>query len=78
MPLDSAITTLGYSLSGGLDMDENGYPDLLVGAYDSDAVLVYRGRVIMDISTEITGPGLKNIDPSRQKCVVDPSSNATW
>ncbi|KAJ8933060.1 hypothetical protein NQ318_023093 [Aromia moschata] len=27
------LNTLGYSLSGGIDMDNNGYPDLLVGAY---------------------------------------------
>ena len=31
-------STFGYSLSGALDLDKNGYPDLLVGAYDSDSV----------------------------------------
>lgn len=29
------LKTFGYSLSGGIDLDENGYPDLLVGAFDS-------------------------------------------
>ena len=32
---NSQIRTFGWSLSGGMDMDNNDYPDLLVGAYDS-------------------------------------------
>lgn len=59
-------------------MDENGYPDLLVGAYESDTVLMYRGRVIIDINTNITENELKNIDPSKQRCLTDPRSNTTW
>ena len=31
--------TFGYSLSGGLDVDGNRYPDLLVGSLDDSAVL---------------------------------------
>lgn len=33
------IKSFGYSLSGGLDMDENHYPDLLVGSLADTAVL---------------------------------------
>ena len=29
------LRTFGWSLSGGMDMDDNKYPDLLVGAYES-------------------------------------------
>ncbi|KAK5640776.1 hypothetical protein RI129_009323 [Pyrocoelia pectoralis] len=47
--------TLGYSLSGGMDMDNNGYPDLLAGAYGSDAVVLFRARPIIDIKTETNG-----------------------
>lgn len=34
-----AIKSFGYSLSGGLDVDENYYPDLLVGSLADTAVL---------------------------------------
>lgn len=33
--LPRVMRTFGYSLSGGLDLDSNGYPDLLVGAYEN-------------------------------------------
>jgi len=42
--------TFGYSLSGGVDLDGNSYPDLLVGAYESAAAVVLRSRPIVDIS----------------------------
>lgn len=35
------VTAFGYSLSGGLDVDGNLYPDLLVGSL-SDTVVLYR------------------------------------
>lgn len=35
------VTAFGYSLSGGLDVDGNLYPDLLVGSL-SDSVVLYR------------------------------------
>lgn len=38
----SALTTFGFSLSGGIDMDNNQYPDLAVGAYESDIVYLFR------------------------------------
>ncbi|KAF5288330.1 hypothetical protein FQR65_LT12064 [Abscondita terminalis] len=66
--------TLGYSLSGGMDMDNNGYPDLLAGAYDSDAAVLFRSRAIIDIKTEVTGKELKNINTAYLGCTNDPDS----
>lgn len=34
--------TFGFSLSGGKDLDENEYPDLVVGAYDSNTAVFLR------------------------------------
>jgi hypothetical protein len=40
--LQHPVSTFGFSLGGGMDLDGNGYPDLLVGAYDSDIVTYFR------------------------------------
>lgn len=36
------ISTFGWSLSGGMDMDNNLYPDLLVGAYLSNTAILLK------------------------------------
>ncbi|KRT85352.1 hypothetical protein AMK59_1735 [Oryctes borbonicus] len=71
------IRTFGYSLSGGLDMDNNGYPDLLVGSYSEDMVLLYKTRPIIDIQITIKSNELKHINTSKFGCESDPHSNST-
>lgn len=39
--LNAGVKRLGYSISGGLDVDGNFYPDLAVGSL-SDQVVLYR------------------------------------
>lgn len=34
--------TFGWSLSAGVDIDENLYPDLLIGAYDAEQVVLLK------------------------------------
>ncbi|XP_049739424.1 integrin alpha-7 isoform X1 [Elephas maximus indicus] len=46
------IKSFGYSLSGGLDMDGNHYPDLLVGSLADTAVL-FRARPVLHVSHEV-------------------------
>ncbi|XP_022083625.1 integrin alpha-8-like [Acanthaster planci] len=41
------VTTFGYALSGGLDMDKNKYPDLLIGAQNSDLAVLVRSRPVI-------------------------------
>ncbi len=43
----------GYSLSGGLDMDSNTYPDLAVGVLNSNSILVLRTQPVVSIKTSI-------------------------
>ena len=52
---DFKVMGFGYSLSGGLDMDLNGYPDLAVGSL-SDAVVLYRSRPVVNVGGNISAP----------------------
>uniref|UniRef100_A0A8C3R9S1 Integrin subunit alpha 3 n=1 Tax=Cyanoderma ruficeps TaxID=181631 RepID=A0A8C3R9S1_9PASS len=58
------IQTFGYSLSGGLDMDGNSYPDLLVGSL-SEHIVLLRARPVINIldKTFTVTPG--KVDPAQ-------------
>ncbi|GBP30999.1 Integrin alpha-PS1 [Eumeta japonica] len=76
--LPYVMRTFGYSLSGGMDLDANGYPDLLVGAYENSSVALILTRPIIDIKTSIQPTSMiLNIDPSKIGCEKDPGSNHT-
>uniref|UniRef100_A0A8D1NUF8 Integrin alpha-7 n=1 Tax=Sus scrofa TaxID=9823 RepID=A0A8D1NUF8_PIG len=47
------IKSFGYSLSGGLDVDGNHYPDLLVGSLADTAVL-FRARPVLHVSHKVS------------------------
>lgn len=36
------LSTFGFSLSGGIDLDRNMYPDLVVGAYEANKAIVFK------------------------------------
>lgn len=74
----SGVETLGYSLSGGVDMDQNDYPDLLVGAYEKDLAILYLTRPIIDIKISMKGGEYKNINASKKGCELDKTTNKTW
>ena len=48
------LRTFGWSLSGGLDMDENNYNDLLIGAYASDQVVMLRSRPVVNVTASLS------------------------
>ncbi|XP_061217723.1 integrin alpha-7 isoform X4 [Neopsephotus bourkii] len=60
------VTAFGYSLSGGLDVDGNLYPDLLVGSL-SDTVVLYRARPVVHVSRNVTLEP-PNIDLEQSNC----------
>ncbi|XP_072270830.1 integrin alpha-3 isoform X2 [Pyxicephalus adspersus] len=62
------IPTFGYSISGGVDVDDNSYPDLLVGSL-ADQIALLRSRPVINISKEFSvTPTL--VDPN--KCTTVP------
>ncbi|KAM9462317.1 integrin alpha-3b [Clarias gariepinus] len=55
--------TFGYSLSGGMDMDGNKYPDILVGSLD-DRIALLRARPVIHLSKNFTVEP-KIVDPNQ-------------
>ncbi|XP_072179078.1 integrin alpha-7-like [Diadema setosum] len=44
--------TFGYSISGGVDLDGNGFPELTVGAYDVEQIVILRAKPVILIEDE--------------------------
>lgn len=63
--------TFGYSINGGMDMDENSYPDILVGSLD-DRIALLRSRPVIHLTKDITVEP-KIVDPHQcinQACIT--------
>lgn len=68
------IDTFGSYVTGGHDIDRNGYPDLVVGAYNSSALVALLSRPIILFHTIVPSKAeLKPIDPSLKGCSEDPA-----
>ncbi|XP_030321602.1 integrin alpha-IIb [Calypte anna] len=63
----------GCALRGGTDLDGNGYPDLLVGAYGAARVAVYRGQPVVVAQAQLSVPD--GLNPKVLDCVL-PDSGA--
>ncbi|XP_030637005.1 integrin alpha-6 [Chanos chanos] len=60
------IRLFGYSLTGNMDIDGNGYPDIVVGSL-LDAVFVHRARPVINIKRTIKVVPTQ-IDFTKQNC----------
>lgn len=58
-PGKEPLSTFGFSLSGGVDLDNNGYNDLVVGSFASDAVTILRSRPVINVNTRHLETDLK-------------------
>ncbi|XP_040923620.1 integrin alpha-8 [Betta splendens] len=57
----------GFTVRGGQDLDNNQYPDLIVGAFGASEVLVYRSRAVVSVDAEmILTP--KILNPDDRQC----------
>ncbi|KAI4879529.1 hypothetical protein NFI96_031891 [Prochilodus magdalenae] len=64
--LNAGVKRFGYSISGGLDIDGNLYPDLAVGSL-SDQVVLYRSRPVLHVSRDISMKP-QQIDLAQHNC----------
>lgn len=76
---DPGLQTFGFSLSGGMDLDTNNYPDLVVGAYSSDRAIIFGSRAVVNVtstlklepdSINLEDKGCSLIDGTQVPCVV--------
>lgn len=66
------LNGFGYSLSGGLDLDASGYPDLAVGALKSNAVVLLRSLPVVYVDAFVGNEdNLLDIDQKRKECRQD-------
>ncbi|CAK8695049.1 unnamed protein product [Clavelina lepadiformis] len=78
--LQHEMKGFGYSLSGGLDMDFNGYPDLLIGSL-SDTAVLYRTRPIVNVEAAITSSVNKinvNLEKSKHTTLITLDSGTKY
>ncbi|XP_075758191.1 integrin alpha-5 isoform X1 [Pelodiscus sinensis] len=69
-PPGSSPDFFGFALRGAKDLDGNGYPDLIVGAFGVDTALVYRGRPIVYASASLSiFPAMFN--PEERSCTLE-------
>ena len=64
------LTSFGYSLSAGMDVDGNGYPDMVVGSFQSDIAVVLRSRPVLNVVTKLHAHP-SPIDPFKTQCIQD-------
>ncbi|XP_059181212.1 integrin alpha-3b [Centropristis striata] len=60
---NGGFRTFGYSINGGMDVDDNSYPDILIGSLD-DRVALLRARPVLHLTKDFT-VGPKIVDPSQ-------------
>uniref|UniRef100_G3PAA4 Integrin, alpha 5 (fibronectin receptor, alpha polypeptide) n=1 Tax=Gasterosteus aculeatus aculeatus TaxID=481459 RepID=G3PAA4_GASAC len=61
--------SFGFSLRGAKDLDMNGYPDLIVGAFGVNKAVLYRSRPIVNTSATLTVNPTR-INPEEKNCMV--------
>lgn len=61
----------GFSLRGTVDVDDNGYPDLIVGAYGASKVAVYRAQPVVMATAHLMVQDFLN--PTLKNCILEPT-----
>uniref|UniRef100_A0A8L0DQ17 Integrin subunit alpha 7 n=1 Tax=Oncorhynchus mykiss TaxID=8022 RepID=A0A8L0DQ17_ONCMY len=61
------VKRFGYSISGGLDIDGNLYPDLAVGSL-GDKLVLYRSRPVIHVTRDVSIEPQQYIDLEQHNC----------
>ncbi|XP_043549412.1 integrin alpha-4 isoform X1 [Chiloscyllium plagiosum] len=64
--INNALRAFGQSISGGIDIDNNGYSDVAVGAFMSDTVVLLRSRPVVVLDAFLQLP--PSINRTKMEC----------
>lgn len=65
------LSTFGFSISGGHDLDKNGYPDLVVGAYQADTAVFIKSRPIVRVAPSLRlEPDIIKLEEKNKNCKI--------
>ncbi|XP_022084385.1 integrin alpha-9-like isoform X2 [Acanthaster planci] len=62
------LKSFGSAISGGVDMDGNSYPDLVIGAHQSNKAVLYLSRPVIKMEASVVVQGTP-IDLNRTACL---------
>ncbi|XP_071492664.1 integrin alpha-5-like, partial [Diadema antillarum] len=68
------LTSFGFALASGMDIDNNSYPDLVIGSYQSDAAVVLRSRPVVSFGVRMSLNGSAGIDLENRDLVLNDGS----
>ncbi|XP_028991957.1 integrin alpha-V [Betta splendens] len=67
--------SFGYSMTGNTDIDQNGYPDLIVGVFGADKAVLYRARPVISVNATLDmTPQI--INPEEKTCMLPGTTTA--
>jgi len=70
---EHGLKTFGFSLNGGLDVDSNEYPDLLIGSYGSDRAVQLKSRPVVNVTASLKVEP-ENINLEEKGCTLSDNS----
>uniref|UniRef100_A0A8D0DZ86 Integrin subunit alpha 4 n=1 Tax=Salvator merianae TaxID=96440 RepID=A0A8D0DZ86_SALMN len=65
--ISNTLRMFGQSISGGIDVDNNGYSDVAVGAFLSDSAVVLRARAVIIVEASLKHPA--SVNHTKLDCV---------
>ncbi|XP_038165201.1 integrin alpha-5 [Cyprinodon tularosa] len=69
--------SFGFALRGAQDLDMNGYPDLIVGAFGVNKAVLYRARPIVTASASlVVSPTM--INPEEKTCTITNGNSSIY
>ncbi|VDM40683.1 unnamed protein product [Toxocara canis] len=64
------LRAFGYSLAGGKDVDQNQYPDIAVGAYQSSQAVVFKTKPVITVTGSL-GTSKQSINLEEKTCPTE-------